>query len=56
MNAVDAILGIFNLVGYILTGVLSFVSVFIGLVLIIGLFGYIFLKTVDYFNDPQRWV
>ena len=56
MNAIDAILGIFNVIGYMFVGILSFVSVLIGLILIIGLFGYIFLKAMDYFNDPQRWV
>ena len=56
MNAVDVVLGIFNVIGYLLVGFLSFISILIGLILIIGLFGYIFLKAVDYFNDPQRWV
>ena len=56
MNAIDVVLGMFNMVGYIFVGVLSFISVLIGLAIIIGLFGYIFLKAMDYFNDPQRWV
>lgn len=56
MNPIDVVLRVFEVFGYLLIGMLSITSVLAGLALVIAIIGYIFLRAVDYFNDPQRWV
>jgi hypothetical protein len=56
MNPIDVVLGVFQIVGHLLIGMLSIASVLAGLAIVIAIIGYIFLRVVDYFNDPQRWV